>query len=45
MKNMLVYPLLWGRERNKTSVILENGFGTKCKDGKRDYCHKVEEKF
>ena len=44
MKSTLVYSLLWEEEKNKASVILEKGFGTKCKVGKRGYCHKVEEK-
>ena len=38
-------PSFVGRgKKNKASVILEKGFGTKCMVGKKGYCHKVEEK-
>ena len=37
-------PSFVGRAKNNVSITVGNGFGIKCKVGKKDYCHKVVEK-
>ena len=44
MTNILVFHHLLVEQKNNVLVTVGNGFGIKCKVGKKDYCHKVVEK-